>query len=267
MQRPGPDCAPIATDREHCPPFAWQATSSPHVDATGEPVPSHASTASKSPTATGVAPRRQDQPTLRAFGIDRSSPIARLSAGRFAASDSVPLPAAFGGFTLFLCWKGQVQLVLLPPVAHESRRVLATPINPFRGPFGPSPPEADTTPAADFCRPVRMDRSTLSLVSQTNGRSPEVSSTAFDAQPSDLQPVPLMDMDFAVASPLVRHCLPLIRFLSIGSRLCSMLLSDPASRRHPCTSLSLHLHQVVKGTCILKLSNMLGTLAPQSGKA
>src|SRR5208282_1612174 len=51
-----------------------------------------------------------------------------------------------------------------------------------------------------------------------------------------------------------------IRFLFIGSRLCSTLLSDPASRRRPCASLSLHLHQVVKRTFTSKLSNMLGTL-------
>jgi len=114
-------------------------------------------------------------------------------------------------------------------------------------------------PAADFCRPVRPDRSGLSPESETNGRPPEVSSTAFDAQPPDLQPVPLMDVDFAINCPLVRHGMPRIRFLSIGSRLGSTLLSDPASRRHPCASLSLHLHQVVKGTCTLKLSSMLGT--------
>src|SRR5712691_3318865 len=51
------------------------------------------------------------------------------------------------------------------------------------------------------------------------------------------------------------------RFLFISSRLCSTLLSDPASRRCPCASLSLHLHQVVKRTFTFELSNMLGTLA------
>src|SRR5271157_3397996 len=114
-------------------------------------------------------------------------------------------------------------------------------------------------PAADFCRPVRIDHATLSPDSGTNGRSPEVSSTAFRTQPSDLQPVPLMDMRFAVICPLARHRMPLIRFLYIGSYVCSALLSDPASRRRPCASLSLHLHQVVKGTFTPELSNMLGT--------
>ena len=133
-------------------------------------------------------------------------------------------------------------------------------------------------PSADFCRPVRIDHSTLSPESETNGRSPEVSSTAFRAQPSDLQPVPLMDRGFAVSCPLARHRMPRIRFLYIGSHVCSTLLSDPASRRCRCASLSLHLHQVVKGTSTPKLSNMLGTrkyplakpgalrlLAPQRG--
>jgi len=100
-------------------------------------------------------------------------------------------------------------------------------------------------PSADFCRPVRIDHSTLSLDSETSGRSPEVSSTAFGAQPADLQPVPLMDRGFAIECPLARHRMPHIRFLFIGSHLCSTLLSDPASRRRRCASLSLHLHQVV----------------------
>src|SRR5262249_51906310 len=70
-----------------------------------------------------------------------------------------------------------------------------------------------------------------------------------------------MDMDFMGASPLVRHRMPRIWFLYIGSYVCSTLLSDPASRRRPCASLSLHLHQVVKRTFTFELSNMLGTLA------
>ena len=37
---------------------------------------------------------------------------------------------------------------------------------------------------------------------------------------------------------------PRIQFLFVGSHLCSTLPSDPASRRRPCASLTLHLHQV-----------------------
>src|SRR3954451_19527293 len=68
-----------------------------------------------------------------------------------------------------------------------------------------------------------------------------------------------MDMDFAVSRPLVRPGLPHIRFLYVRSWLRSTLPSDPASRRRPCASLALHLHQVVQGTCTPRLSNMLGT--------
>jgi len=116
-----------------------------------------------------------------------------------------------------------------------------------------------TMPSADFCREIKAPCDAFSPVSETHSRSPEVSSTAFRTQPPNLQPVPLMDMDFAVIGPLVRHRMPQIRFLYIGSHVCSTLLSDPASRRRPCASLSLHLHQVVKRTFIFELSNMLGT--------
>ena len=130
-------------------------------------------------------------------------------------------------------------------------------------------PCGTTTPSADFCCTVRMDYSTLSPGSGTCSRSPAISLTAFNAQPPNLQPVPLMDMDFAVSCQLVRHRMPRIRFLSIGSRLCSTLPSDPASRRRPCASLSLLLHQDVKGTYTPKLSNMHGVqrkqAAPKSG--
>ncbi len=109
-------------------------------------------------------------------------------------------------------------------------------------------------PAAHFCRTVRAVRSTLSPVSGTCSRPPEVSSTTFSAQPPNLQPAPLMNIDSAVACPLVQRPIPHIRFLSIGSRLCSTPLSDPASRRRPGASLSLLLHQDVKGTCTPKVS-------------
>src|ERR1700682_4678905 len=73
-----------------------------------------------------------------------------------------------------------------------------------------------------------MNRFTLSHDSVTCRRSPQVSSTAFDAQPPDLPPVSLMDMGFAVLCPLARHRRPRIRFLFISSPLCSTLLSGPA---------------------------------------
>jgi hypothetical protein len=66
---------------------------------------------------------------------------------------------------------------------------------------------------------------------------------ALGYQPPDLPLVPLMEMGFAVICPLARHRRPQIQFLSIGSGVCSTLLSDLASRRGPCASLTLLLHQ------------------------
>ena len=114
-------------------------------------------------------------------------------------------------------------------------------------------------PAADFYCAVKEPFGAFRHESVTRSRSPEVSSTAFRTQPSDLQPAPLMDMGFAVIRPLAQRRMPLIRFLFIGSHVCSTLLSDLALRRRRCVSLSLHLHPVVKGTFTPKLSNMLGT--------
>jgi RNA polymerase sigma factor (sigma-70 family) len=54
-------------------------------------------------------------------------------------------------------------------------------------------------------------------------RSPEVSSTAFRTQPPNLQPASLMDMGFAVIGQLARRRMPQIRFLYIGSYVCSTL--------------------------------------------
>ena len=56
--------------------------------------------------------------------------------------------------------------------------------------------------AADFCDAVGVNRFTLSHDSVTHHRPPEVSSTAFDAQPPDLPPAVLMEMGFAAFCPL-----------------------------------------------------------------
>src|SRR5437868_6447822 len=68
-----------------------------------------------------------------------------------------------------------------------------------------------------------------------------------------------MEMDFATSCPLVRPALPHIRFLFVGSRLCSTLPSDGPSRFRPCALLVLHLHQVAQGTFTPKLSDMSDT--------
>src|SRR3954464_322162 len=51
-----------------------------------------------------------------------------------------------------------------------------------------SPTARPTMPSADFCTGVREPRGSLSPVSRTRCRPPEVSSTAFTAHPPDLQP-------------------------------------------------------------------------------
>lgn len=84
-----------------------------------------------------------------------------------------------------------------------------------------------TMPSADFCCKIKAPCGAFSHESATHSRSPEVSSTAFRTQPPNLQPVPLMNMGFAVIGQLARHHMPQIRFLYIGSSVCSTLLSDP----------------------------------------
>jgi hypothetical protein len=117
--------------------------------------------------------------------------------------------------------------VFLSLFAHESRRLLAFRFIPLAGyrsglrsPFPARPIRCSTFRLGvphEPCRQqdllcpltsatlVKVNRFTLSYESVTRHRSPEVSSTAFDAQPPDLQPVSLMDMGFAVACPLACH--------------------------------------------------------------
>src|ERR1035438_8179736 len=195
------------------------------------------------------------------------SAMAGLSVPRFPADDSVPSWRPFEASPLSSSMKANTSWFFcrLSPMSRAAYSPL--PLPSLRRTVWAFIRCRTTTPAADFCRPVRMDRSTLSPDSGTNGRSPEVSSTAFRTQPPDLQPVPLMDMGFAVICPLAQHRMPQIRFLYIGSYVCSALLSDAPSRLRPCVSLSLHLHQVVKGTCTPELSNMLGTQRKTPGRA
>ncbi len=144
-----------------------------------------------------------------------------LRRGRFG-----PFLRGRRSFTPTLLGEGQEHLDFRPLTAHEIRAVLAPPFNPLRGPFGPSRlsrscrtpavsllsdecparrTDAGTTPSADFCRTVRTPCDALSLEFETYGRSPEVSFSAFHAQPPDLRFTPLMDLDFAVSCQLVRR--------------------------------------------------------------
>ena len=100
-------------------------------------------------------------------------------------------------------------------------------------------------PPADFCRTVTSDYTPFSPDSRTSSRFPEVSSTAFGAQPPDLQPAHLMDLDFVVSCRLVLRRMRCIRLLSSGSRPCSTLLlqtsprDDALAHRQDSTSIRL----------------------------
>src|ERR1700738_2433807 len=135
-----------------------------------------------------------------------------------------------------------------------------------RSRFGPSSIVGLLCPLLTSATSFKSDHSSFSRDSATSSRSPEVSSTAFSAPPPDLQPAPLMDMGFVVSCRLPPRRMPHIRFLFIGSRLCSTLPSDPASRRRPCASLTLLLHQDVKRTCTSKLSIMRGVPKKQGSR-
>jgi hypothetical protein len=108
------------------------------------------------------------------------SAIAGLSVPRFPADDSVPSLEAIGASLLpssmkancswFFCRLSSMSRAAYSPLPLPSLRRTVWAFIRCR----------ITTPAADFCRPVRMNRSTLSPASRTNDRSPEVS---FDRLP------------------------------------------------------------------------------------
>jgi hypothetical protein len=56
------------------------------------------------------------------------SVMAGFSVPRFAADDSVPAGSIFGASPLSSSPPGQLELVFLPPVVHESRCLLAAPL-------------------------------------------------------------------------------------------------------------------------------------------
>ena len=85
-------------------------------------------------------------------------------------------------------------------------------------------------PSADFCCEIKAPCDAFSHDFATHSRSPGVSSTAFRTQPPNLQPAPLIDMGFAVIGQLARRRMPQIRFLYIGSHVCSTLPPNPTSR-------------------------------------
>ena len=138
-------------------------------------------------------------------------------------------------------------------------------LTPIRRPFGPSGLVALLCPlltsasrsgslAASSVRPVR-----------TRSRPPEVSSTAFRAQPPNLRSAPLMDMDFMVSGPLVRCS----RLYSVPVHRLAHLLH--ASFRHCLTTMPLRFANPSPPsgwvrTSTSKLLNTLGSPPNRQGR-
>src|SRR6266542_808652 len=139
----------------------------------------------------------------QASSISCSSP-AGLSVAHFAVHDSVPSRGALGASLLpspvkasAICSWFFCRLSFI-----ESCVLLAAPYGLGLRPCRPTMPAADSRPT------VRMNRSILSHDAVTWGGSPEVNSTAFDAQPPDLPPVCLVEVGFAVLCQLAPHRRP-----------------------------------------------------------
>ena len=176
---------------------------------------------------------------------------------RFAVASSSLLCITFcrAGCISFSDWKSQLRvLVFLSLSTHESRVLIATSnrsglqhvatalrsltVSALSGQCLDRAGRRvmSNMPSADSCTAISSPPGSLSLQFETRYRPPQVSSIAFPAHLPDLQPWPLMDLDFAIHCPLVRPRMPHIRFPfpgsgpGTGSRFCSTLPSDGTSR-------------------------------------
>ena len=160
-----------------------------------------------------------------------------------------PFPPRPPGFT---CWRGrevQIALDILPHVVIETHVLLASPLvrafnhryrlclsvdSAFRH-WSASlalPTSWPNMPSADFCSAVREPRGTPSRRSDTK----QISRGKFNRLLRTVAGSTLRVLDgYGLRGKLpARPTLtPCIRFLSIDSRICSTLPSDPASRRWP----------------------------------
>ena len=110
--------------------------------------------------------------------------------------------------------------------------------------------------AADFRHTVRSAHAFLSHDFVTYGSSPEVSTTAFCAQPPDLRLAPLMDMDFAIIRSLLRRSRLISGFCSSARAFARRFLQTHNG------ALALRYPSPPSGwekTFTSKLSYMLGT--------
>ena len=103
-----------------------------------------------------------------------------------------PFPAAVGASPLLSSRKASYAGFL--PLSTCENHVPSP-----RQPFGPSKSaRSSTMPSADSCTAFMVPCGSLSPIFETRCRPPGVSSTAFTAHLPDLQPCPLVDMDFAI---------------------------------------------------------------------
>ena len=147
-----------------------------------------------------------------------------------------PFTLGSTGFTGVIPRKGQLPPVFCRIVGMSVRAYCPFPL------FGPSSDVPTTLPSADSCTAITGLATRSVRLRRTLYRPPRVSSTAFPAHPPNLPPRRIDGADFAIIRSLVRPGRPRIRFLFIGSQVCSTLPSDPASRRRPCASLILRRH-------------------------
>jgi hypothetical protein len=152
---------------------------------------------------------------------------------------------------------------------HVSHALLALRLSPRgdRSGLRRAMRRSPTMPSADFCAAVRNPHGSFSPSRDTT----QISRGKLERRrrtPAGSTRLAVMELaDFAEPGPLVRPDVPDIWLLFVRSRLCSTLPSDGASRRRPCASLALHLHQVGQRTFTSKLSNMLGTPGPVDAKS
>ena len=151
------------------------------------------------------------------------------------------------GFTRWRRGKVQFPLDILPHVAVEIHVLLTSPlVRAFnhRSRLGLSvdsafrlwsaslalPTTWPTTPSADFCSAVRRPHDSLSRRSDTE----QISRGNFNRLLRTIAESTLRVLDgygLRGKSPARPTLTPCIRYLSIDSRICSTLPSDPASRR------------------------------------
>ncbi len=158
---------------------------------------------------------------------------AGLSVPRFAASDSVPSPSGLGASPLRSSGKANCiwffcRLSLMSRAAYSP-----FPLCPLSTPFGPSSLCTSTTPDADFCR---TDQDDLHHPQSRIRDLPQISRGKFDRLPCIAAESTFCALDgygLRETRPARPTLTPYIRFLFIGSHVCSTLPSDPASRRSP----------------------------------